>query len=81
MLIAAALHGGSPGLPAIFPRWAFGDLLQLRGDQDPRLAIRRNVDQVVRIPMPDAAIDLDTPEDLLELEGASTDRPAGGESL
>ena len=23
---------GAPGLPAIFPRWAFGDLLSLRGD-------------------------------------------------
>lgn len=74
VLIAAALYSGAPGLPAIFPRWAFGDLLQLRGDQDPRLAIRRNVDQVVRIPMPNAAIDLDTPEDLLELEGTITDR-------
>lgn len=81
VLIAAALYGGSPGLPAIFPRWAFGDLLQLRGDQDPRLAIRRNVDQVVRIPMPNAAIDLDTPEDLLELEGAVTDRPEPGSGL
>ena len=75
VLIAAALYGGAPGLPAIFPRWTFGDLLQLRGDQDPRLAIRRNADQVVRIPMPNAAIDLDTPEDLLALEGAVTDRP------
>ncbi|NJD31515.1 MAG: nucleotidyltransferase family protein [Gammaproteobacteria bacterium] len=72
VLIAAALHGGSPGLPAIFPRWAFPDLLALRGDRDPRLVIRRNIDQVVRIPMPNAAIDLNTPEDLLEIETASS---------
>lgn len=75
VLIAASLYGGAPGLPAIFPRWTFGDLLQLRGDQDPRLAIRRNADQVVRIPMPNAAVDLDTPGDLLRFEGAVTDRP------
>ena len=75
VLIAAALYAGAPGLPAIFPQWAFGDLLQLRGDQDPRLVIRRNVDQLVRIPMQNAAIDLDTPEDLLQLEGAVSDRP------
>ncbi len=75
VLIAAALYGGAPGLPAIFPRWTFGDLLQLRGDQDPRLAIRRNADQVVRVPMQNAGVDLDTPEDLLELETAATDRP------
>ncbi len=72
VLIAAALYGGAPGLPAIFPRWAFPDLLALRGDRDPRLVIRRNVGQVVRIPMPNAAIDLDTPEDLLEIETASS---------
>jgi molybdenum cofactor cytidylyltransferase len=71
VLIAAALYGGAPGLPAIFPRWAFPDLLELRGDRDPRLVIRRNVDQVVRIPMQNAGIDLNTPEDLLEIETSS----------
>jgi molybdenum cofactor cytidylyltransferase len=70
VLIAAALYGGAPGLPAIFPRWAFSDLLQVRGDRDPRLVIRRNVDRVVRVPMHNAGIDLDTPEDLLEVEAA-----------
>jgi molybdenum cofactor cytidylyltransferase len=68
VLIAAALYGGAPGLPAIFPRWAFSDLLQMRGDRDPRLVIRRNVDQVVRIPIQNAGIDLDTPEDLLAVD-------------
>jgi molybdenum cofactor cytidylyltransferase len=75
VLIAAALHGGAPGLPAIFPRWTFPDLLDLRGDRDPRLVIRRNVDQVVRVPMQNAAIDLDTPEDLLQI-GAAAENPA-----
>jgi molybdenum cofactor cytidylyltransferase len=69
-LIAAALYGGAPGLPAIFPRWTFGDLMALRGDRDPRLVIRRNIDQVLRIPMQNAGIDLDTPEDLLTIEEA-----------
>lgn len=68
ILLAAALHGGAPGLPAIFPRWAFPDLLELRGDRDPRLIMRRNVDQLVRIPMSNAGIDIDTPEDLLLIE-------------
>jgi molybdenum cofactor cytidylyltransferase len=68
VLIAAALYGGAPGLPAIFPRSAFSDLLQVRGDRDPRLVIRRNIDRVVRVPMQNAGIDLDTPEDLLAVE-------------
>jgi molybdenum cofactor cytidylyltransferase len=72
VLIAAALYGGAPGLPAIFPRWAFSDLLQVRGDRDPRLVIRRNVDRVVRVPMQNASIDLDTPEDLLAVEATAS---------
>jgi len=74
VLIAAALYGGAPGLPAIFPRWAFPDLLGLRGDRDPRPVIRRNVDRVVRVPMQNAAIDLDTPEDLLGIGTAAAVR-------
>jgi len=71
ILIAAALYGGAPGLPAIFPRWAFSDLLELRGDRDPRLVLRRSVDRLVRVPMSNAGIDLDTPEDLLLVEAGA----------
>jgi len=68
ILIAAALHGGAPGLPAIFPRWAFTELLQLRGDDDPRRVLRSSIDRVVRLPMPNAAVDLNIPEDLRQFE-------------
>jgi len=74
ILIAAALYGGAPGLPAIFPRWAFSDLLELRGDRDPRLVLRRSVDRLVRVPMQNAGVELDTPEDLLLLESLSEHR-------
>lgn len=70
VLIAAALHGGAPGLPAIFPRWAFTDLLELRGDRDTAQVLRRNVDRLVRVPMPNAGIALDTPDDLVALGAA-----------
>jgi CTP:molybdopterin cytidylyltransferase MocA len=72
--ISTALYNGAPGLPTIFPSWAFGDLTSLRGDADPRLVIRRSIDRVVRVPMPNAAIDLNTPEDLLELERREAER-------
>jgi molybdenum cofactor cytidylyltransferase len=68
ILIAAALYAGQPGLPAIFPRWAFTDLLELRGDRGVGLVLRRNADRSVRLPMSNAAVDLDTPEDLLAIE-------------
>jgi len=70
VLIAAALYRGAPGLPAIFPRWAFTDLLGLRGERDPRTVLRSNVDRLVRVPMDNAAIDLDAPEDLLQMQAA-----------
>lgn len=72
VLIAAALYQGAPGLPAIFPRWAFTDLLSLRGEQEPRSVLRRNIDRVVRVPMSNAGIDLDVAEDLLALEATLT---------
>ncbi|HXW74733.1 MAG TPA: nucleotidyltransferase family protein [Steroidobacteraceae bacterium] len=66
--IAAALYGGVSGVPAIFPRSAFRELGELRGDVGARALLRRNAARVVRVPMPSAAIDIDTPEDLLALE-------------
>ena len=59
---------------AVFPAWAFQDLQALRGEADPRLVLRRHLDRLVRIPMPSAATDVDTPEDLLEVGSRSTDR-------
>jgi molybdenum cofactor cytidylyltransferase len=76
ILVVAALYGGAPGLPAIFPRWAFSDLLELRGDRDPRLLLRRSADRLVRVPMSNAAVDLDTPEDLLLVETGAAGPPA-----
>ena len=76
ILVAAALYGGAPGLPAIFPRWAFPDLLELRGDRDPRVLLRRHAERLVRLPMANAGIDLDTPEDLLGFEAGTGEPPA-----
>jgi molybdenum cofactor cytidylyltransferase len=66
--IAAALYAGTCGAPAIFPRSMFRELAQLRGDTGARPLLRRNADRIVRVPMPSAALDVDTPEDLLTLE-------------
>jgi molybdenum cofactor cytidylyltransferase len=66
--IAAALYGGACGAPAIFPRSSFRALSELRGDAGARLLLRGNSDRIMRVPMPSAAIDIDTPEDLLALQ-------------
>lgn len=68
LYIAAALYSGTVGAPAIFPRGTLRELAGLRGDEGARTLLRRNADRLVRVPMPSAAIDVDTPEDLLALE-------------
>jgi molybdenum cofactor cytidylyltransferase len=65
--IVAARYGMTTGVPAIFPRSVFPDLAALRGDVGARVLLQRNPDRVVRVPMAGAAIDIDTPEDLLEM--------------
>ena len=44
----------------------------LRGERDARSVLRRNIDRVVRVPMSNATIDLDTPDDLLLIDVAQT---------
>jgi molybdenum cofactor cytidylyltransferase len=66
--VAAALYSGGVGAPAIFPRSRFGELAELRGDVGARKLLQRNPDRLVRVPMESAALDIDTPEDLLALD-------------
>jgi len=65
--IVAARYGMTTGVPAVFPRSVFSDLGALRGDTGARALLQRNPDRVVRVPMASAAIDIDTPEDLLKI--------------
>jgi molybdenum cofactor cytidylyltransferase len=63
-MIAASVYDQRVGVPAIFPRLSFTELAELRGDQGARMVLERNNYRLVRVPMANAAIDLDTPEDL-----------------
>jgi molybdenum cofactor cytidylyltransferase len=65
--VAAAQYGGTLGAPAIFPRHLFSELSELRGDSGARVLLKRHADGLVKVPMTSAAFDLDTPDDLLEL--------------
>jgi CTP:molybdopterin cytidylyltransferase MocA len=68
--VAAALYAGIVGVPAIFPRSRFGELTDLRGDMGARRLLQRSPDRIVRVAMESAALDIDTPEDLLAVESA-----------
>jgi molybdenum cofactor cytidylyltransferase len=77
--IAAAQYAGAVGVPAIFPRWCFRELLELRGDRGAQMLLQRHVDKLVRLPMPSAELDIDRPEDLLSLEQNTTLKRRGGD--
>lgn len=66
--IVAASYDGGTGVPAIFPASSFPTLLQLRGDVGARPVLHALADRVIRVPMPNAAVDVDTPEDLEKLQ-------------
>lgn len=69
--VAAAVYSGTLGVPAIFPRSRFRDLAELRGDIGARKLLHRDPDRLVRVAMDSAALDIDTPEDLLALEAGT----------
>jgi molybdenum cofactor cytidylyltransferase len=66
--LVAAHYAGTVGVPAIFPREDFTALCALRGDAGARALLKRGGDRLVRVALQSAAIDIDTPEDLLKLQ-------------
>jgi molybdenum cofactor cytidylyltransferase len=68
---AAAAYAGHVGIPAVFPAHLRSPLLRLSGDRGARAVLAMG--RFAEVPMPAAAIDLDTPADLARLRGT---RPA-----
>jgi molybdenum cofactor cytidylyltransferase len=67
LCVAAARYGATVGVPAIFPQHLFSELSELKGDSGAKVLLKRHADHLVKVPMASAAFDLDTPDDLLEL--------------
>lgn len=68
--ITAAFYNGRPGVPAVFDQQHFPSLAQAHGDQGARALLRSGT--VTKIAMPEAALDVDTPEDLRRLTDLGT---------
>lgn len=62
--IIAADYGERIGPPCLFPSAYFDALAALDGDHGARALLQANRDAVRALPMPHAALDVDTPEDL-----------------
>ena len=63
--IIAAKYAGRVGAPVIFPRQYFSQLRQLTGDKGARAMLQQHLQQVICIEMPEAALDIDTQDDLI----------------
>ena len=59
----SAYYAGRRGVPAIFPRSLYADLRSLSGDSGAKALLQRGDINLVEIDLPQAAMDIDTPED------------------
>jgi len=67
---AAARYLGSAGVPAVLPRRRWREVRALRGDEGARALLRDR--RVTLVEMPEAALDVDTPENLLGLRAGAS---------
>ena len=65
--LVASDYGGEHGVPALFARAWFGDLVRLTGDVGARTILRAHSTEVGLVPFPEAAIDVDSPADYQRL--------------
>ena len=69
-IVAAEYGEGVIGPPCVFPASDFPALIALEGDRGARAVLRRQPQRVRRVSMPNAALDIDTPEDLARARGS-----------
>lgn len=62
--IQVADYGDACGPPCLFPRNWLPQLARLQGSQGARNLLRQHPDAMHKVPMPEAQMDIDTPDDL-----------------
>jgi len=77
---AAARYDERVGVPAVLPRRRWSALKELTGDQGAR-ALLRGAPSITLVEMPEAALDIDTPADLLELRAGASGPAAAVSAL
>jgi len=65
----ASAYAGTIGVPALFGRPLFAELLGLEHDQGAKRILERHLEAVARVPFEQGAVDIDTPEDVRHLSG------------
>lgn len=70
--VVAAAYDGIVGVPAIFGHEHFDALMNLNGDEGAGRWLRSNPDAVKEVPIPEAAVDIDTLADVARLQALVT---------
>jgi molybdenum cofactor cytidylyltransferase len=65
--VIASSYGGNVGVPALFSRTLFDELMRLEGMSGAKEIIRRHASQAHFLPFPDGEVDVDTPADFSRL--------------
>jgi len=65
--IVACGYAGTVGVPALFARELFAELLALDGPTGAKPVLRAHAGEIVTVPWEDGAADIDRPEDLTRL--------------
>lgn len=66
--IIAAEYNGIIGVPALFAKEIFDDFFELSGDNGAKLILEKRRETVETIELPEAALDVDTPQDFNNLK-------------
>lgn len=66
-LIVSAFYKNKFGVPSLFSKELFSELLKLEGDRGARILLNNNSENIEKTEMPEAAFDVDTPEDFQNL--------------
>ncbi|AFZ16315.1 nucleotidyltransferase family protein [Allocoleopsis franciscana] len=66
--IIASEYSETFGVPALFSRTMFSELMTLKSNEGAKQLIKRHIHEVYSIPFPGGAIDIDTPNDYEQLQ-------------
>jgi molybdenum cofactor cytidylyltransferase len=66
-LIVASAYAGVLGIPAVFPREVFANLLALSGDRGARSLLMQPPCPLIALPFDGGEVDIDEPDALKEL--------------
>ena len=71
-ILVASGYSGQVGVPAIFPRSVFSELMLLRGDQGAKVILHRHATRLIQVAVPNATYDLDTPAEVAAVQDVLT---------